>query len=215
MAAIQLCLISDRTAFGTGVAACDAVIRLARDASTAGVDWIQVREKDLSARDLFELTRRVVTAASIGSARVLVNDRFDVALAAGAHGVHLTTTSMSARIVRSAVGSRLVIGASTHSEEEARAASEDGADFVVCGPAFSTPSKAGYGDPLGPREVDRIASVAGLPLLALGGIDEQSAGLALGRAVSGIAAIRMFQDAWRSGGSDEIQQVVNRLRSLR
>ncbi|MBK6428596.1 MAG: thiamine phosphate synthase [Blastocatellia bacterium] len=215
MAAIQLCLITDRTSFGTGAAAIDAVVRLARDASTAGVDWIQIREKDLSARDLCELTRRVVTAASIGSARVLVNDRFDVALAAGADGVHLTTTSMSARVVRSAVGSRLAIGASTHSEAEAMAASEAGTDFVVCGPIFVTPSKAGYSDPLGPGEVDRIASVAGVPLLALGGIDEQSAGLALGRSVSGIAAIRLFQDAWSSGGSDELHRVVHRLRLLR
>jgi thiamine-phosphate pyrophosphorylase len=213
LAAIQLCLITDRKALGTGTAAIDALVELARDASAAGIDWIQLREKDLPARSLHALAVRLVDAVAKGAARIVVNDRFDVALAAGAAGVHLTTQSLAADVVRAATGARLVIGASTHSEAEARAAAGSGADYVVCGPVFATPSKSGFGLPLGAAEVARIAGVISTPLLALGGIDAASASEAMRSPVAGLAAIRLFQEAWLAGGRDGMERVVERLRS--
>lgn len=215
MAAIRLCLITDRTALGSGRTALDAIVDLAADASAAGVNWIQIREKDLSASALVELTRRVVDAVSTGSARVAVNDRFDVALAARAHGVHLTTRSMSPAVVRSVVNGRLVVGVSTHSEAEALAAVESGADYIVCGPVFATPSKAGFGAPLGAGEVARIAGLVGMPVLAIGGVDMETAGEAMRDPVAGIAAIRLFQEAWLAGGRAALERTVSTLRSMR
>lgn len=215
MAANQLCLITDRKALGTGAAAIDALVDLARDASAAGIDWIQLREKDLPARSLHALAIRLVDAASEGAARIVVNDRFDVALAAGAAGVHLTTQSLAPDVVRAATGARLVIGASTHSEAEACAAADGGADYVVCGPVFATPSKSGYGLPLGADEVARIAGAIRTPLLALGGIDAASAAEAMRSPVAGIAAIRLFQEAWLAGGRAALEQTVSTLRSMR
>lgn len=213
MAAIQLCLITDRKALGTGAAGIDALVDMARDASAAGIDWIHLREKDLSARSLHALAVRLVDAASKGAARIVVNDRFDVALAAGAAGVHLTTQSLTADVVRAATGARLVIGASTHSEAEARAAAGSGADYVVCGPVFATPSKSGFGLPLGAAEVARIAAVIRTPLLALGGIDAASAVEAMRSPIAGIAAIRLFQEAWLARGRDGMEKLVERLRA--
>ncbi len=215
MAAIQLCLITDRKALGTGQAALDSLVELARDASDAGIDWIQLREKDLSARSLHALALRVVTAASAGAARIIVNDRFDVALAARAAGVHLSTRSLTPDVVRSVTGSRLLVGASTHSEDEARAAERGGADYVVCGPVFATPSKSGFGPPLGAVEVSRIAGLVRIPVLALGGIDAASAPEALRDPVAGIAAIRLFQDAWIAGGRAGLERVIGQVRLAR
>lgn len=215
MAAIQLCLITDRTALGRGPAAMDGVVELCRDASAAGIDLIQIREKDVSARELFDVTVRVVDAARAGGARVLVNDRFDIALAANANGVHLTTRSMDVATVRAAVGSRLVVGVSTHSGADVRDAASGGADFVVCGPVFETPSKNAFGKALGPDEVARIASWSGIPVLGLGGIDPSNAATALNGSIAGIAAIRMFQDPWKAGGAAALQQIVRQVRAIR
>ena len=119
-------------------------------AIAAGVDWVQIREKDLPARRLLALTEAAVRPARReGRTRVMVNDRLDVALAAQAHGVHLGTRSMPADLVRRLAPRDFVVGVSCHSLEEALAAQAAGADYILLGPIFATPSKLRYGPPLG------------------------------------------------------------------
>jgi thiamine-phosphate pyrophosphorylase len=164
-------------------------------AVAAGVQLIQIREKNLTARVLFELVASVVAISRGSATRVLVNDRADVAAGAGAHGVHLTTRSLTPRLIRNAFGRSFVIGASTHSLDEARQARKEGADFAVFGPIFPTPSKGKYGLPVGtaPLEVATRA-LAPFPLFALGGISTGNANECLRAGASGIAGISLFED---------------------
>ena len=164
-------------------------------AVTAGIQLIQIREKNLSARVLFELTASAVDIARGSSTRILINDRADVAAGAGAHGVHLTMRSLKPALIRKTFGANFLIGASTHSLDEVREAQEEGADFAVLGPIFPSPSKERYGAPLG---VDRLAeAVRGMtpfPLIALGGISLSNARECLHAGASGIAGISLFSD---------------------
>jgi thiamine-phosphate pyrophosphorylase len=175
---------------------------LIQAAAKANVDLIQIREKDLSARALSELVECAVEAVAPYATRVLVNDRFDVALACGAHGVHLTTQSLPPAVVRREVGDRLLIGVSTHSLEEVKRAEDGQADFVVCGPVFETPSKRPYGSPLGLETFAQIIKQVSIPVLGIGGIDLTNFRRVLDAGASGIAAIRLFIE------SPSIQDVV-------
>lgn len=162
-------------------------------AITAGIQLIQIREKRLTARVLFELTSRAVSITQGTTTRVLVNDRADIAAGAGAHGVHLTTQSLEAAVVRQAFGERLLIGSSTHSAEEARRARDAGADFIVFGPVFESPSKKKYGPPVGLQALSGVArKLAPLPVIALGGISIENAAECLCAGASGIAGISLF-----------------------
>lgn len=164
-------------------------------AVTAGVQLIQIREKNLTARVLFELTASVVAIARGSATRVLVNDRADVAAGAGAHGVHLTTRSLTPALVRKTFGANFMIGASTHSLDEAREARKQGANFAVFGPIFPTPSKGKYGPPLGvDRLAETVCELAPFPLFALGGISTGNANECLRAGASGIAGIGLFSD---------------------
>lgn len=164
-------------------------------AVSAGVDLVQIREKRLSARVLFELTLRAATLTRRTATRLLVNDRADVAASAGADGVHLTTQSIGAQTIRRVFGSQILIGTSTHSLEEAESARDGGADFVVFGPVFPTASKQTYGAPVGARELERAArELRPFPLLALGGVTVENAADCLRAGASGIAAISLFAD---------------------
>jgi len=158
------------------------------------VDWIQLREKDLSARNLAALTRRSVEL-SRGRAKIIVNDRLDVAIASGAAGVHLTTQSLPvAEVVRWRAGynhPQFLIGASCHSAAEARAAQQNGADYIFFGPIFTTPKKPG--PPQGLPRLTEISQALHIPVLAIGGIDESSASSCIAAGAKGIAAIRLFQ----------------------
>lgn len=171
------------------------VLRLVRSAVRAKVSLIQLREKNLPARALYELTARSAELTRDTETRLLVNDRADIARAAGADGVHLTTRSLEASIIRRTFGPEFLIGVSTHTLAGARAAREQGADFAVFGPVFDTVSKRAYGPPVG-LEVLREAAraVSPFPLIALGGITRDNASAALGAGASGVAAIRLFDD---------------------
>ncbi len=162
-------------------------------ATAAGIDLIQIREKRLCARVLFELTRQTVALTGGSATRVLVNDRADIAAGAGADGVHLTTTSVDAATIRNIFGPEFLIGASTHSVDELRAARRDGADFVVFGPVFETSSKREYGPPVG---VEKLAAATiefdGFPILALGGVTMNNFGLCLDAGARGVAGIDLF-----------------------
>jgi thiamine-phosphate pyrophosphorylase len=163
-----------------------------RDAVAEGVDLIQIREKALPARQLFELVSETVKVLAPFEALVIVNDRADVAVAAGADGVHLPENSVPAEVIRSAFGERFVVGASTHSIESARAAKASGADYVFFGPVFETPGK---GPPVGIGALKSVCSaLPSFPVIALGGVDHHNLDEVLEAGAAGIAAIRALND---------------------
>ena len=153
----------------------------------AEVSLFQIREKNLSARVLYELVARAVEITRGGKTRLMVNDRSDIARAAGADGVQLTSQSLPARVVREMCGPDFLIGVSTHSGEEVVAAR--GADFVLFGPVFETGSKRAQG-------LEKLRSVVGLgvPVIAVGGITLDNFESCLDAGAHGIAAIRLFND---------------------
>jgi len=167
-------------------------------AAQAGCQLIQIREKDMSAKALAAFTRSAVELARPHGARVLVNDRLDVAMAAGADGVHLRASSIPAREVRAVATKKglddFLIGASTHSVAEAKMAEEGGADFIVCGPVYDTPSKKAFGPPLGLDVFAEILDAVETPVLAIGGINLSNYREPLRRGAAGVAAIGLFAD---------------------
>jgi len=163
-------------------------------AVAAALPLVQIREKSLSARVLYELTTRAATIARGNTTRLLVNDRFDIARAAGADGVHLTSRSLPASVVRSICGDGFLIGVSTHSLQTSLDARAAGADFVVFGPVFETPSKQIFGEPQGLEKLREVTNaLEGFPVLAIGGINLDNAADCFRAGASGIAAIRLFQ----------------------
>lgn len=155
-------------------------------AVAAGVDIIQVREKDLPALGLYELVCTIRDAAAGTGTKVLVNDRLDIALAAGIDGVHLPANGLPTSAVRPFVR---VVGRSTHSLEEVLKAGTEGADFVVFGPVFDTPGKKA----VGLDALRAVAASATLPVLAIGGIAHNNIARIAEAGAAGFAAIRLFQ----------------------
>jgi thiamine-phosphate pyrophosphorylase len=152
----------------------------------SGADRVQVREKDLPGAALLALTRRAVAARG---ADVYVNGRADVALVAGAAGVHLPADGAGAQDVARAWPGRLAIGVSTHTMEEAMRAQAAGADFVTFGPVFDTPAKRGFGPPVGIEALERVCRAVAVPVLAIGGINAARLRLLAGIPIAGIAVI--------------------------
>ena len=165
-----------------------------RIAIEAGVDLVQLREKDLPSRELFELAVAVRDLAVLGDCKVLVNDRLDIALAARLHGVHLGQASIPPEIIRRKVpdGSFLV-AVSTHTLEELKRAQGQSVSFVTFGPVYETPSKLQFGPPVGMQSLQEACRLSKVPVIALGGINEQNFSECLRRGASGIAGISMFQ----------------------
>jgi thiamine-phosphate pyrophosphorylase len=152
-----------------------------------GVDYIQIREKDLSTRELFELASRVRERAAGSSTKVLVNGRLDIAISAGLDGVHLPASGLPPARVRPFVRT---LGVSTHNVEEAIQAEQAGADLVVFGPIFDTPGKTSVGIPA----LRAVTAVVRIPVLAIGGITFANAPEVIAAGAAGIAAIRLFQN---------------------
>ena len=179
------CLVTDRRVLGPGRSLVDAV----ESALSGGVEAVQLREKDLSARELYRLAVALRERTGRRGARLLVNDRLDVALAAGADGVHLGGGSLPVEEARRILGPHRVIGVSTHQVGEIGAAAAAGADFVTFGPVYPTPFKARYGEPPGVQGLRRACSGARLPVFALGGVRADRVGEIMAAGASGVALI--------------------------
>ena len=228
-----LCYVTDRRSLSAAQPAemCKILLQDIAAAAVAGIDWIQLREKDLSGKECSALAReamrlatnsasretararkyavnvppRVAATATREAARprvrtrILINDRLDVALAADAGGVHLGEQSLppqeARRLVQSFQREDFLVGASCHSLEAAKAAERGAADYLFFGPVFATPSKASYGAPQGLARLREVCRAVALPVLAIGGITLENAAACLSAGASGIAAIRLFQDA--------------------
>src|SRR5579863_9274842 len=168
--------------------------------AAAGIDALQLREKHLDDLPLYQLARQARTAMP-PPARLLVNGRADLALAAGADGVHLPADGVPAGALRSRFGRGPLIGVSTHRLEEIERARDGGADYVVFGPVYPTPGKAAGGGPTGPRLLAR-ATRLGIPVYALGGVTLERFGEIAEAGAAGIAAIRLFHpEAPESGAA--------------
>jgi len=186
-------MISDRRRFGER--SDDALVAAVGAAAAAGIDLVQIRERDLDGRALTSLVTRCLDAARRTRTRVLVNDRLDVALTAGAHGVHLRGDSMPASRARALAPAGFVIGRSVHGVDEAeRVTKEGGLDYLLFGSVFSTASKPGVA-PAGVGVLTEVVESTTLPVLAVGGITANTAHGLAATGAAGVAAIGMFADA--------------------
>jgi thiamine-phosphate pyrophosphorylase len=225
-----LCYVTDRRSLSAASGASQSALaeKIAAIAA-AGVDWVQIREKDLPGRELAALTREAIARRS--ASRIIVNDRLDVAITAGAGGIHLGEASLPVADVAKwvnrsdsgvvvsddgvasqfpvAASEGFLIGASSHSLEGAKAAVRDGADYIFFGPVFATPSKAKFGEPQGVKHLAAVCGAVAVPVIAIGGITLANAGECVAAGAAGVAAIRLFQDA------ADPAQVVSTLKTLR
>jgi thiamine-phosphate pyrophosphorylase len=179
----------------------------------AGVDALQIREKDLDDRAVYGLVR-LARSALPPRVCLLVNGRLDVALAAGADGAHLPADGVPVAALRRRFGTAVVLGRSTHSVAAVERARAEGADYVTFGPVYETPSKARFGPPLGLEALARAAA-AGVPVYALGGVTLARLGEVAAAGAAGVAGIRLFQDPASLGEVVAMQESIlwNRNRS--
>lgn len=215
-----VCYVTDRRSLplATSSDAVPMLLQTIAATAAAGVDWIQLREKDLSGGEWLGLARAALsaTAAASASTRIIVNDRVDVALAAGAGGVHLSENGVSVPDARrlaerfeidSGKPLDFIIGVSCHSLGAALGAARDGADYIYFSPIFHTPSKAFYGPPQGVERLRQICQAVRIPVIAIGGITLENAASCYAAGAAGVAAIRLFQDA------KDLPSIVHSLRA--
>ncbi len=190
----EVLLVTDRTrSRGRPV---EAVVAAA---VRGGVRMVQVREKDLPPRAFLDLVRAVQRAASEaaggeGRVRVFVNERLDVALAAGAQGVHLGASTIPVAAAR-LIAQRLVIGYSAHALDEALEAERDGADFVAFGPVFETASPGAKAPPRGLARLSEVSRALRIPVFAIGGITAARAPGAIAAGAAGVAVVSAITEA--------------------
>jgi len=179
----NLYLITDRHQTGGR-----PLLTVVEEALQAGIKAVQLREKDLSAKELFELAQNLRRLTRQYHARFFINDRVDIAMAVEADGVHLGQKSFSAKDVKR-IFPKAIIGVSTHSLDEAKKAEAGEADFITIGPIFYTPSKASYGEPLGVEVIKQVRKEIHTPVFAIGGIKEDNARGVIDAGADGIAVI--------------------------
>jgi thiamine-phosphate pyrophosphorylase len=181
---LRLTLVTDRTQTRGR-----ELVAVVAECLAAGLPAVQVRERDLGAAELALLCRRLRGLTLDTRALLIVNDRVDVALAVGADAVQRTSTSLPVKDIRALVEARLRIGASVHSLPEALEAEINGADWLVFGPVYETPSKRAYGAPQGLQKLERVASAVRIPVVAIGGITAERVPEVRRAGAHGVAAI--------------------------
>jgi thiamine-phosphate pyrophosphorylase len=206
-----VCYVTGRASLGTADSTEELLTRI-RAAVAAGVDWVQIRERAMNAHELLALTKSAIATAG-NAAHVIVNDRLDVALAAGGAGVHLRGDSVSATDALRWLRQRnappdFLVGVSCHSVGEARQAEAAGASYVFFGPVFETPAKKQFGAPQGVQRLAEVCHSVRIPVIAIGGVSGPQGLECLGAGASGIAAIRMFQEL----GEAELKNVLTQIR---
>jgi thiamine-phosphate pyrophosphorylase len=187
----SLYLITDRTAANRPPA------DIVEECLGAGLRAVQLREKDLAVREMLAMARTLRESTRRHGARLIVNDRADVALAASADGVQRTHASLPVAALREISPPGFLIGASTHSLGESRRAEADGADFVVFGPVYDTPSKRAFGAPQGLAALAAVAGTVSRPVIAVGGITPERVREVLAAGAAGVAVIRGIYGAAR------------------
>jgi thiamine-phosphate pyrophosphorylase len=185
----------------------DVLRKQVRAAMRAGVDYVQIREKDLEGRALAELVESIAGMPEKKTARLLVNERADIARSCGADGVHLPADSLPVAAVRNWVGKNWIVGVACHSVAEVERAAEAGADYVLVAPVFDTASKPGM-KPMGLAAFGEICRRAAVPVFALGGVTESNARSCIEAGAKGLAGIRLFQQA------PDLDRVCRQLRAL-
>jgi thiamine-phosphate pyrophosphorylase len=205
-----LCYVTDRKGFPSGHDNnIEALLKRVAIAAAAGVDWIQIREKDLSGKELSSFIRAAATKTKQINerdgrpTRIIVNDRLDVATSEQAGGVHLGEQSLPVRNVRKWIDAKpdfgergkFLVGVSCHCLQAAVNAARAGADYIFFGPVFATPSKAQFGAPQGIQRLAKVCSSVTIPVLAIGGITRGNATDCVAAGAGGVAAVRLFQDA--------------------
>ncbi|MGE3977299.1 MAG: thiamine phosphate synthase [Nitrospira sp.] len=164
----RLLLVTDRTQAGDR-----SLPSLIRHAVSAGLPAVQLRERDLSSRELLPLAQEIQSITAPHAVPLIVNDRVDLMMALNLDGVHLRSDSLPPRSVRRLIGPRRLMGVSTHSVEDVRRANQGGADYVVFGPIFETPSKRPFGPPLGLDLLADVCRRSSIPVIAIGGITRE------------------------------------------
>jgi thiamine-phosphate pyrophosphorylase len=202
----NLYLVTDRNQ--TGVRDLLWVLEQALD---GGVRAVQLREKDLSGRDLFLLAERSQQLCQAYGAALFINDRVDVAQAVDAAGVQLGKPSIPVVTARALLGVQKLIGVSTHTLEEAQAAERSGADFILFGPVYFTASKAAYGSPQGLSALKTIVDNISLPVYAIGGITLENVESAKNTGVRGVALISAIVSA--TNPKEAAEKMLRKLRS--
>ena len=177
------------------------LLEVVGQALRAGVRAVQLREKDLATRDLYHLAGKLLAVTREAGAALLINDRVDVAMALPADGVHLTRRSLPPKEARELLGPARLIGISCHSLAEVREAVDGGADFVVLGPIFETPSKMPYGAPLTTALLQQARAATTLPVLAIGGINPARVPEVMAAGADGVAVISAVMAALDPGAA--------------
>jgi len=180
----NLYLITDRNQTGSV-----RLIDVVEDALKGGVRCVQLREKDLSGRELYELAYDMRKLTAKYAARLIINDRIDIALAVEADGVHLGLNSLPIHRARKLLGSNRLIGLSCHNQVNAVMAEESGADFITFGPVYYTPSKANYGKPVGVESLEAATHLLKIPVFALGGIKKTNIHEVIAAGAAGISLV--------------------------
>jgi len=186
----RLCLITDRHQTGGR-----ALVPLIQEAAAAGLEAVQLREKDLPIRPLLALADEIRQITTKTGTRLLINGRIDIALAVGADGVHLPSDGLPVEVAKGLLRPGMVLGVSCHSAQEVIAAANAGADYAVLGPIYRTPSKERYGAPLGLAVLEDAIKRAPLPIFAIGGIRREDLEALFGAGVFGVALSRALLQA--------------------